>query len=66
MTDQAHRYRRRCELSAMTIGASFVPGETRRCRVVGAFVTRGAGECAMPLAAVKKLGVISFRALDHR
>jgi hypothetical protein len=29
-------------------------------------VTRGAGECAMPLAVVKKLRVISLRTLGHR
>ena len=66
VTDQAHRDRRRRELSAMAVGARFVAGKTRRRGVIGAFVTRGACECAMPLAAVEKLRVVRLRALYHR
>ena len=65
VTDDAHRNRRRRELPAMAVGAGFVTGKTRRRRVVGAFVTRSAGERAMPLAVVEKLRVISLGALDH-
>ena len=66
VTDQAHRDRRRRELSAMAVGAGFVTGEARRRGIVGAFVTRGARECAMALAAVKKFRIIRLRTLDHR
>ena len=65
VTDQAHRNRRRRELSAMAVGAGFVTGKARRGGVVGALVTRGAGERAMPLAVVEKLRVISLGALGH-
>lgn len=44
MADQAHRNRRRGELSAMTVGAGFVSGKARCRGVVGAFVTRRTGE----------------------
>ena len=63
VTDQAHRNRGRCELAAMTVSAGFVTGEARRDRVVGAFVTRVAGERAMLRAAMKKLGEISIGSL---
>ena len=63
VADQAHRNRRRRELSAMTIGASFVTRKTRRRGVVGSFVTRRAGERTVPLAGVQKLRVIDFGTL---
>lgn len=44
VTDQAHRYRGRSELSAMAVGAGFVTGKPRRRGVVSAFVTRRAGK----------------------
>ena len=66
VADQAHRYRRRGELSAMTIRAGFVAGKARRRGVVGAFVARRAGERAMTCTAVEELGVVSFGTLDHR
>ena len=66
MADQAHRNRWRSELAAMAIGAGFVPGEARRGGVVGALVTRVAGDGAMFRAAVEKLGVIRVRSLGHR
>ena len=65
MADQTHRNRRRRELSAMTIGAGFVAGKTRRRGVVGSFVTRVAGEGTVPLARVQKLRVIDLRALSE-
>ena len=55
MADQAHRYRRRGELSAMTIRAGFMARKTRRRGVVGTFVTRRAGERPVTCAAVEKL-----------
>jgi hypothetical protein len=66
VTDQTHRNRRRRELTAMAVGTGFMAGKARRRGVVGPFVTRSARECAMPLAAVEKLRVISLRTLDHR
>jgi hypothetical protein len=65
VTDQAHRYRGRGELSAMAVGAGFVTREARRRGVIGAFVTRRAGERAMTCARVEKLGVVSFRTLGR-
>ena len=44
VADQAHRNRRRRELSAMTIGTRFVTRKTWRRGVVGSFVTRRARE----------------------
>ena len=55
MTDSTHRYLRRGELAAMTIGARLVTGKTRRGRVVGAFVTGVAGKGTVTLAVVEKL-----------
>jgi hypothetical protein len=63
VTDLAHRDLWRRELAAMTIRARFVTGKTRRRRVVGALVTRVAGEGTVTLAAVKEFRVISLRAL---
>lgn len=63
VTDQAHRNRGRRKLAAMAVGAGFVTRETRRDRVVGAFVTRVARERAMLRAAVEKLGEVSVGAL---
>src|SRR5689334_17295016 len=63
VTDQAHRNRRRRELAAMAVGARFVAGEARRGGVVGAFVTRVAGDGAMLRARVKELRVIRVRSL---
>ena len=54
VTDDAHRYRRRRELSAMTVGAGFVTREAWRCRVVSSLVTGVAGEGAVSLARVKE------------
>ena len=54
MTDGAQRYRRRRELSAMTVGARFVTGKAWCGRVVCSFVTRVAGERTVALAVVKK------------
>lgn len=65
VTDHAHRDRGGRELSAMAVGAGLVTGKTRRRGVVGAFVTRGAGERAMFGARVEKLGVVSFGRLGH-
>ena len=61
MTDLAHRNLRRRELAAMTIRARFVSRKTRRRGIVGAFVTRVAGEGTVTLAAVNKLRVIVLR-----
>jgi hypothetical protein len=61
MTDLAHRHLRRGELAAMTIRARFVSRKTRRRGIVGAFVTRVAGEGTVTLAAVNKLRVIVLR-----
>ena len=66
MTDQAHWNRRRRELTAMAIGAGFMTGKARRDVVVGAFVTRVAGDRTMFRARVEKLGVISLGTLGHR
>ena len=44
VTDQTHRNRRCRELAAMTVGTGFVAREARRRGIVGAFVTRAAGE----------------------
>ena len=66
VTDEAHRNRRRRELSAMAVGAGFVTRKTRRCGVVGAFVTRGARECAVALTVVEKLRVITLGSLDRK
>ena len=63
MADQTHRNRRRSELAAMTVGAGFVTGKTRRGGVVGAFVTGVAGEGSVPLACVQKLRIIDLRSL---
>ena len=52
VTDETHRNRRRCELSAMAISAGFVTGEARGSGVVGAFVTRRAGKGTVSLARV--------------
>jgi len=52
VTDQTHRNRGRRELSAMTVSARFVTGEAWPRRVVGAFVTGGAGEGTVTLACV--------------
>lgn len=65
MTDQAHGYRRCCELPAMAIGAGFVTGKPRRRRIVGAFVTGVAGKRAMACAAVEKLRVVGAGVLGH-
>ena len=65
MTNQAHRYRRRCELPAMAIRARFVTGKPGRRGVVGAFMTGNAGNRAMPGTAMEKLGVVSLGALDR-
>ena len=58
VTDLAHRDLRRRELAAMTIRACFVARKTRRRGVIGAFVTRVAGEGTVALAVVKKLRII--------
>lgn len=44
VANQAHRDRGRRELAAMAVGASLVTGKARSGGVVGAFVTRVAGE----------------------
>jgi len=54
VTDTAHRHLRRRELAAVTIGAGFVTWEAWRAGVVGALVTRVAGEGAVMLARVKE------------
>ena len=59
VADDAHRYLRCCELTAMTISARFVTRKARRCRVVGSFVTRVAGERAVFLTRVQELGVVA-------
>jgi hypothetical protein len=55
VADRAHWDRGCSELAAMAIGAGFVTGEARDCRVVGPFVARVAGEGTVTLARVKKL-----------
>ena len=55
VTDQAHRYSRSRELSAVTIRAGLMTGKAGRCRIVAAFVTRRAGDRAMTCAVVNKL-----------
>ena len=54
VADNAHGDRGCRELSAVTISAGFVTGETRDCGVVGSLVTRVAGEGTVSLAGVKK------------
>lgn len=66
MANQAHRDCRRCELSAMTIGAGFVAGEARRGRVVRALVTRRAGKGTVSLARVEEFGIIELGPLCRR
>ena len=44
----------------MTVSAGFMTGETRRCGVVGAFVTRVAGEGTVSLARVQEFGVVEL------
>ena len=66
VTDETHRNRRRRELSAMTIRAGLVTGETRRGGVVSAFVTGSAGNGTVSLARVQKLGVIELGTLCCR
>ena len=39
VADRAHRHLRCRELAAVTVGAGFVTGKARRCRVVAALVT---------------------------
>ena len=63
MTDLAHRDLRCRELATMTIGAGFVTGKARCGGVVGAFVTRVAGEGAVALARVEKFRVVELRPL---
>ena len=63
VADHAHRYLRRRELAAMAIGARLVTGKTRCRRIVGALVTRVAGEGTVTLAVVKKLRVVKLRSL---
>jgi hypothetical protein len=66
VTDETHGNRRRRELSAMTVSAGFVAGETWSRGVVSAFVTGRAGERTVSLAGVKKFGVIDLRSLRRR
>jgi hypothetical protein len=67
MADQAHRYGRRGELAAMTVGTRFVTGKPRGCGVVGSFVTRVAGKGTVPLAGVKELRVVlRLRGINHK
>jgi len=61
VTNLAHRDLRRRELAAMTIRARFVTGKPRCRRVVGALVTRVAGQGTVTLAVVKKLRVVDLR-----
>jgi len=63
VTDLAHRHLRRRELAAMTVRARFVSRKAWCRGVVGAFVTRVAGEGTMALAIVKKLRIIGLRRL---
>src|SRR5690348_14393357 len=66
VTDLAHRHLRRRELAAMTIGAGFVTRKARRRGVVGALMTRIAGQGTVTLAAVQKFRVVGLRALRGR
>ena len=66
VTDETHRNRRRCELSAMTISAGLVTREAGRGGVVGAFVTGSAGNGTVSLAGVEELRVIELRPLCRR
>src|SRR5256885_7192110 len=66
MTNHAHRYRGCGELTAMTISACFVSGESRRCGVVRSFVASVAGKGTVSLAGVQKFRVIQLRALCGR
>ena len=54
VTDDAHRYGRRGELTAMTVGASLMTRKAWRCRVVSSFVTRVTGEGTVSLAVVQE------------
>jgi hypothetical protein len=54
VADNAHRYRRRCELRTVTVSARLMTWETWRCRVVGSLVTRVAGEGTVTLTRVKE------------
>ena len=54
VADNAHRYRRRRELTAVTISASLVTGEAWRCGIVCSFVTGVAGERTVSLARVEE------------
>lgn len=64
VADNAHRYRRRCELSAMTVSAGFVAWETGGCGIVGSLMTGVACERAVSLACVKELRVIDLWTLS--
>ena len=59
VADDTHRDLRRRELATMTISARFVTRKARRCGVVGAFVTRVAGERAVFLTRVQEFGVVA-------
>jgi hypothetical protein len=66
VTDHAHRYRGRRELTAVTVGTRFVARETWRRGVVSSLVTSVAGKGTMALAGVQKLRVIELRTLGRR
>ena len=63
MADDAHRDRRRGELTAMTVSTGLVTWEARGRGVVGPFVTGVAGEGTVPLARVEEFGVVELRSL---
>lgn len=52
VADDAHRHAGSYKLPLMTTDTSFVSGKNRRCRIVFALVTSGAGERRVTLALV--------------
>ncbi len=65
VTNLAHRNGRSKKLAQVTVSARLVPGKARRDRVVGRpLMTRVTRERRMPLAGVKKPGVIETGILE--
>lgn len=58
MAKRAHRAVRRHKLRQVAFGAGFMSGKTRRCRVVAALMTGGAGDGRVTTAVVTKSRVV--------
>lgn len=65
VADRTHRDSGRSELTAMTVSAGFVTGETWSCGVVGSFMARIAGEGTVALRVVKESRVIDLSAVCY-